>query len=125
MKLAEIYRQAAEVIRVNGHNKDGYFRVPASEVGVTPGPTEYPVCAAGALSIVVFGEPTPPGPDQDGRPEFDAIVTRLNARIPEPQLYGFEGEPPVVRLAGWNDAPGRTADDVINLFEQTAREVAA
>ncbi|MFS4103843.1 hypothetical protein [Streptomyces sp. PD-S100-1] len=124
MKLADIYRQAAEVIRHNGHNKDGYYRVPTSQVGITPGPTEYPVCAAGALSIVVFGDPVPPGSDKEGRPEFDAIVTRLNARIPDFHLDGYKEETPVVRLAGWNDAAERTADDVINLFERTAREVA-
>ncbi len=126
MELAEIYRKAADVIRSNGHYKGAFFEPsPESGVGITSTAAESRVCAAGALSVVVFGDPIPPGEGEDGRNEFDAVVARLNARIEDLHLYGFEGEPPVPRLAGWNDDGDRTPADVINLFERTAREVAA
>ncbi|MCW7941609.1 hypothetical protein AAW14_06055 [Streptomyces hygroscopicus] len=124
MSLAEIYLKAADIIRTNGHAKGDFYNIPESQVGVSLGRCEWPVCAAGALSIVVFGDPLPPREGQDGRTEFDAVVARLNARIEDFHLYGFEGEPPVLRLAGWNDADERTPADVIAAFERTAREVA-
>ncbi|MFF0166729.1 DUF6197 family protein [Streptomyces prasinus] len=124
MKLADIYRKAAQVIAANGHNKGDYYRVPESGVGIELSRTEWPVCAAGALSVAMFADPVPPREDEDGRPEFDAVVTRLNARINDFHLYGFEGEPPVLRLAGWNDSEDISPADVIAVFERTAREVA-
>jgi hypothetical protein len=125
VKLSEIYLKAAQVIEDNGHTKGDFYSIPEGSYGITLGRSEYPVCAAGALSIAVFGDPTPPREGEDGRAEFDVIVSRLNARIESFHLYGFEGEPPVLRLAGWNDADERTATDVIAAFKRTAREVAA
>jgi hypothetical protein len=124
MILAEIYLKAADVIRANGHAKGDFYSIPEMEVGVARTPSEWPVCAAGALAIAIYGDPYPPIEGTDGRDEFDAVVARLNARIENFHLYGFQGEPPVLRLAGWNDADERTPADVINLFELTAREVA-
>jgi hypothetical protein len=124
VKLAEIYLKAAQVIKSNGHAKGDFYSVPETGVGIELSRCEYPVCAAGALAVAVFGDPNPPYEGQDGRVEFDALVARLNARIDDFHLYGFEGEPPVMRLAGWNDAEDRTPADVIAAFERTAREVA-
>ena len=125
MNLDEIYLKAADVIRINGHYKGAYYEPsPESGVGIVPAPAECAVCAAGALSIVVFGDPCPPSVGEEGRAEFDAIVARLFPRIQGFHLYGFEGELPVPRLAGWNDDGDRTPADVIDLFERTAREVA-
>lgn len=121
--LAAVYRKAADVIRANGHNKGDFYSIPESPIGISLGRCEWPVCAAGALSIVVCGDPVPPREGEDGRAEFDAVVARLNARIESPHLWGFAGEPPVQRLAGWNDADERTADDVIAALEQTAGAV--
>lgn len=122
--LSEIYLKAAQVIESNGHAKGDYYNIPETPLGIELGRCEWPVCAAGALSVVVFGDPIPPAEGKDGRAEFDAVVSRLNARIDDFHLYGFEGEPPVQRLAGWNDEDERTPADVIAAFERTAREVA-
>lgn len=122
MTLAEIYLKAADVIRTNGHYKGAYFEPsPESGVGVTPSPSECAVCIAGALSIAISGDPTP---DRDANPDrehYDVIAGRLA------DLIHAEGDPllaPVGRLAGWNDMPERTTDDVIAALEQAAREVA-
>lgn len=121
--LAEIYLKAAEVVRTNGHYKGAYFEPsPESGVGILPAPAECPVCIAGALSIAISGDPTP---DRDANPErehYDVIAGRLA------DTMGIEGDPllaPVGRLAGWNDAEERTADDVIAALEQAAKAVAA
>jgi hypothetical protein len=120
--LAEIYLKAAQVIESNGHAKGDFYNIPESSYGISLGRCEWPVCALGALSIAVFGDPYPPRENQDGHTEFAAIAARLNARI------DFNAEPqvePMVRIANWNDAEERTAADVIAVFERTAREVAA
>lgn len=124
MKLSEIYLKAAQVIETNGHAKGDFYNIPEMGVGIERSRSEWPVCAAGALSVAVFGDPVPPKEGEDGRVEFDAIVARLNARIEDFHLYGFEGEPPVLRLAGWNDSADRTPADVVAVLERTAREVA-
>ncbi|MGW0920659.1 DUF6197 family protein [Streptomyces sp. NPDC002755] len=118
MELADIYLKAAQVIKTKGHAKGDFYSIPEGPVGITLDRSEWPVCAAGALSVAVFGDPYPPREGEDRRPEFDAVVARLNARIHDFHLYGFEGEPPVLRLAGWNDA-----DDMIfyHLGELTLR----
>jgi hypothetical protein len=124
VKLSEIYLKAAEVIDANGHTKGDFYSIPEMGVGIERTRSEWPVCAAGALSVAIFGDPVPPCEGDEGRAEFDAVVARLNARIEDFHLHGFEGEPPVLRLAGWNDADERTPADVIAAFEQAAREVA-
>lgn len=124
MTLSEIYLKAAKVIESNGHAKGDFYSVPESGVGIEKSRSEYPVCAAGALSVVIFDDPVPPCEGEDGRAEFEAVVARLNARIEDFHLYSFHGEPPVLRLTGWNDAAERTAADVIAAFERTAKAVA-
>ena len=124
MKPAEIYLKAAKVIESNGHAKGDFYSVPETGVGIERSRTEYPVCAAGALSVVIFDDPVPPCEGEDGRAEFEAVVARLNAGIEDFHLYSFHGEPPVLRLTGWNDAADRTAADVIAALEQAAKEAA-
>lgn len=120
MKNSEIYLKAAEVIETNGHYKGDFVGRQEGSVGVSPSRTDSPVCAAGALALVMFGDPFPP----DGDDQYDAIVADFNARVPDFHLYGFHGEPAVLRLADWNDDHAVTATDVIDLFKRTAREVA-
>ncbi|MET7975818.1 hypothetical protein ABZW44_22785 [Streptomyces mirabilis] len=122
--LNAVYLTAADVVRTNGHAKGDFYSVPESGVGIEKSRSEYPVCAAGALSVVIFGDPVPPCEGEEGRAEFEAVVARLNARIEDFHLYSFHGEPPVLRLTGWNDAAERTADDVIAALEQAAKEAA-
>jgi hypothetical protein len=121
VKPVEIYLKAAEVIRVNGHYKGAYFEPsPESGVGITPNPSECRVCAGGALSIAMFGNPIPPSDGSD-REEFDEITEVVANRI-DPE--GGWADSPVTRLAGWNDTDLVTAADVINVFEQAAKAVA-
>lgn len=115
MELAEIYRKAADVIRSNGHYKGAYWGRPETGVGVELSAAECPVCTVGALSIVTTGFPTPL------HDEADTVIVDLASR-----MFGPVNEAAaVVRIAEWNDVEERTADDVIELFEQAAREVAA
>jgi hypothetical protein len=121
-ELAEIYLKAAAVIEANGHTKGDFYNIPETPLGIELGRREWPVCALGALSIAMFGDPYPPREDQDGHTEFAANAARLNARID----YGTAiDEEPLQRIAHWNDADERTTADVIAAFERTAREVAA
>lgn len=118
--FARVYLKAADVIRANGLNKDGFFTRPETGVGVELAADECPVCIAGAVSVVINGFPAPSSSDY--RDEFNAAVRQLA------DLMGLEGGPlvePVGRLAAWNDAPERTADDVIAALEQAAKAVAA
>lgn len=115
MKRSEIYLKAAAVIRTNGHYKGDYFSYPESSVGICPSRTESPVCAVGALSLVVTGDPVP---DTD---QLRDLVADFAGRAP---LASYDESNPISSVADWNDADRRTADDVIASFEQAAREVA-
>lgn len=118
MKRSEIYLKAAGVIRTNGHYKGDYFGYPAAGVGVCPSRTESPVCAVGALTLVVTGDPVP----EAGRlgAEVDELVADFANRI----IGRRDRTEPIFAVAVWNDAPERTPADVIDAFEQAAREAA-
>lgn len=118
MTLAETYLKAAQVIRTNGHNKGDYFAYPEAGVGVCPSRTGSPVCAVGALTLVVTGDPVPEtGALGD---EVDALVADFAVRT----IGRHDRNDPIFAVATWNDAPERTPADVIAAFEQAAREVA-
>lgn len=118
MKRSEIYLKAANVIRVNGHNKGDYFAYPEAGVGVCPSRTDSPVCAVGALTLVVTGDPVPEtGALGD---EVDELVADFAARA----IGRHDRNDPIFAVAVWNDRPERTPADVIAAFEQAAREVA-
>lgn len=112
--LAEIYLKAAEVIRANGHYKGAYWGRPESEVGVELTAAECPVCTVGALSVVTSGHPVPAIDEADG------VIVHFASRLAGP----VNAAAAVVAISTWNDAPERTAADVIAAFEQAAREVA-
>lgn len=114
MTLAEIYLKAAEIVRTNGLYKGAYWGRPETGVGVELTAAECPVCTVGALSVATVGHPTPLVD------EADAVIVDLASR-----MFGPVNEAAAVaRIAEWNDAEERTAADVIELFERTAREVA-
>jgi hypothetical protein len=114
VKRTEIYLKAAEVIRTNGHYKGAYWGRPESEVGIELTAAESPVCAVGALSVAVTGNPTPTADDVD--PVLVDFASRMFGPVNEAAA--------VVRIAAWNDAEERTPADVIAAFEQAAREAA-
>ena len=112
--LAKVYLLAADTIRRNGHTKGDYYSLPESAVGILRGRCESPVCAAGALSVVVCGDPIP---YFDG--EFDLVIRDFASRT----LGDYSGDV-VIAVANWNDTPERTPADVIAAFEQAAKEAA-
>ncbi|MFJ4637512.1 hypothetical protein ACIP69_18045 [Streptomyces hygroscopicus] len=113
--FAATYREAANVIRVNGHNKGDWYSVPETGVGIQLTPAEYPVCAAGALSIALTGAPRPTA---DGIPLVEAAARHLLQHL----IPGYKRALAIWDLGRlWNDAPERTAADVIAAFENAAR----
>lgn len=113
--LAAVFRRAAEVIKINGHNKGDYYTLPAKGFGIELALAECPVCVAGALSIAINGDPRPVFSDVNDAAGF--LAERLN---PE-----YEGADPVFYLAQWNDAEERTTDDVVAELLAAAEAVEA
>ncbi|GGW99198.1 DUF6197 family protein [Streptomyces chartreusis] len=114
MKLSETYLKAADVIRTNGHYKGSYYGVGESGVGIQLTPAESPVCAVGALSIAVDGQPVPCSDEVD----VIALDFAQHLRLPMPDSW------PTIAISEWNDEFDRTPGDVIAAFEQAARKVA-
>ncbi|MFD9070587.1 DUF6197 family protein [Streptomyces lasiicapitis] len=113
--LAVVFRQAADIIRANGHHQGSYFTRPES--GATVAPPSCPVCIAGAVAIALTGWPVPGGLADGDYDLFEEVASALVA------LMGLKGDPlldPVGRLAVWNDIAGRTAADVILALETAA-----
>jgi hypothetical protein len=113
-RIAKIYLKAAEVIRTNGHYKGAYWGRPEAGVGIVLAASECPVCTVGALSVAVTGSPVPVAD------EVDPVIVEFASRMFGP----VNAAAAVVRVAAWNDAEERTADDVIAALEQAAKAVA-
>lgn len=97
MNPAEVFEKAAQEIERRGHHKGNYGSDHNNPGGCR-------VCLYGALNAVLFGNPYSEEPfpqDVDGplQIKFGSFVD------------------------GWNDAPGRTAFDVIDALRDLAREV--
>jgi hypothetical protein len=122
VSLADIYLKAASVIRVNGHARGGYYQYESAGFGIERAPSECRVCIAGALSIVLYGNPIPPRYEGGHGEDMDALAEGLLATL---GISRHPDDTPVMRLAAWNDAADRTGDQVIAALEQAAREVAA
>lgn len=107
MNAAEILARAAAVIERNGWNQGGYF---ADRVGLAL--RECPVCALGAINIAAGLTP-----GTTINPRTERAVSLLADRVdPDRALVGT-----------WNDADGRTAEQVVaelRACAATAREVA-
>lgn len=97
---ADVLRRAAEVLDERGWAQTDYEDIDGC------------VCALGALSVVVYGDPYPP--DDDLRVAVEAVALgALEAHL----KIGFDrpayaGE----AVAKWNDAMGRTVDEVKAAF---------
>ncbi|WP_458089317.1 DUF6197 family protein [Streptomyces malaysiensis] len=115
INFAATFREAANIIRANGHNKGYWYSVPETGVGIELSPAECPVCAAGAISIALTGVPKPGRHDV---PLVEAAVRRLMEHL----IPGYRRALAVWDLGVlWNDVPERTADQVIAAFEVAAR----
>ncbi|MFE9064843.1 hypothetical protein [Streptomyces violaceusniger] len=113
--FAATFRQAADIIRTNGHNKGDYYRIPETGVGIQLAPAECPVCAAGAISIALTGAPKPSGHDV---PLVEAAVRRFMQHL----IPGYKRALAIWDLGVlWNDVEERTVDQVIAAFEAAAR----
>lgn len=88
-----VYAEAAELIRKDGWAQGWFYR---------PGRGH---CVFGAIQAVTNGNP-----DQRS-PRSDALVGRLE------DVIGCG-----LGIEEWNDEPGRTVEDVINLLEQVDRQ---
>lgn len=105
--LAPVFARAAEVIKTNGHVK-GRFYEPLHVDGTNASPQrpseECPVCAVGALRVAAGYDPD----NGLGLESWQAI------RFLSPRVYSNTTDAdPVERIADWNDAPERTADEVV------------
>ncbi|GHH58091.1 hypothetical protein GCM10018773_66110 [Streptomyces candidus] len=107
------------MVRGRGFNQ-GYYWGPDPS-GSTANWSRCPVCIAGALSVAITGDPVPPILWTDStRGTYNAVASRLA------DLIGIENDQilePVGRLGAWNDAPERTADEVIAALESAAERV--
>lgn len=101
----QVYRAAADVIRANGWHQGNFFD---SSVNVYRGqhklPAEKcPVCLLGSVNVAVVDDPI----DRDD-----------DARTERQWLLQFTGDHPAL----WNDQPGRTVGEVLDLLERAAVE---
>jgi hypothetical protein len=95
--VAAVLERAADVIVERGWCQ-GVFHCGSS------------VCAVGAISVVVNGDPIP----VDRMPATDAFDLWLHDHRDLPP-YGEDG-----LISDWNDEPGRTADEVITALRECA-----
>lgn len=115
-QLAVVYRQAADVIRNNGHHQGGYLDGARL---LTRTRQTVPVDATGAVSLVLTGEPVPPADLVDCPELYQDAVKFLGSRI-HSTIADWD---PEERIADWNDQPERTADEVIAAFESAADDI--
>jgi hypothetical protein len=99
----QVYRDAADVIRRNGHHKGDFFDRAAALLRQLP-PSECPVCMLGAVNVAVVGDPT----DEAGR----ALAAR---RWLHDVCVEYAGG-----AATWNDADRRTVDEVLAMLGRAA-----
>jgi hypothetical protein len=101
--LADIFDKAADEILVRGHIKESCINA-AGEV-----------CALGALSLAAGLQVVDPVTDKwNGPPVAYHLIDRI-IRLMANRLGVYTAE--------WNDAPERTADEVIEELRQTAKSL--
>lgn len=107
-----IFRSAADVIRENGLNKGEFsarFRHTDSPLAC---------CTAGALQLIASGVPDLASKEADA-----AMLWLLEKALPDVSMDTAIHDQPgglAEPIALWNDAPERTADEVIAAFERAA-----
>ncbi|TFI30091.1 hypothetical protein [Streptomyces sp. 4R-3d] len=98
---SDLFRQAAQIIRKQGHAKGSYTNPRGC------------VCALGALSTAATGNPTPA---ETIDPDLLDAMGVLSARIDSDVV----DEDDLERIADWNDRDSTTATDVIAALEAAA-----
>jgi hypothetical protein len=109
-ETAVVLEEAANIIRRNGFHKGSMFRVLAGTRAA-----ECPVCTWGALAIAACGTPELPTNREVRQvlPVVQALARFLG--------LGTAGEDAMWTIPDWNDAPDRTAEQVINALESAAQ----
>lgn len=119
MSTRQILLEAARVIEINGHFKGDFLDYDAIErarveEGLLLDESACPVCAYGAINIAAGARP-------------NRLSDRGDAAVAA--LAGFLGvEPTISGIGIWNDAPERTAAEVVTALRECAaalQEVAA
>lgn len=111
MKTSEILLDAARLIETNGLNKGTFFDMAAFESGEIPSRADCAMCAYGAINTAVTGDP-----DDCYGEDSDEAAGALADRLGIPNSIGDIGE--------WNDAPDRTAGEVVAELRACAAELA-
>lgn len=107
-ETAAILDRAAEIIERNGLHKGAMF-----DRAESAPPEECPVCPWGALAIAVVGTPSL-------RTNTDVRAVKPYANVLAAFL-GLPGTDSSWSVPDWNDAPERTADEVIAALKAAAQ----
>lgn len=111
--VADVLDEAAAVIRRNGWTTITYFR----REGKLP-IAECPVCLLGAIGVAVMKAPVL----WDGSPlGLDAARSVIDFIDAEAELNPRNTDDVNYFIGGWNDAEGRTVDEVLAALEGAAR----
>lgn len=122
MKTSEILDKAADVIERNGwHQGDWMHARPGRQ------DDECPVCEGGALNLAVTGSPCIDADDDDAPADlltaYEVMAHRAKPSLeigPEDYTVGELLEAFVEVVASWNDAKGRTAEEVVRELRAAA-----
>lgn len=96
MKTSELLRKAADEIRRRGWRQEDFGSYEVDHKNC-------PVCAWGAVNIVVNGDPWSADLDTETIIDWMATKLELGASVP-----------------AWNDEIGRTVEEVLDAFERAA-----
>jgi hypothetical protein len=101
-EVADVLERAADLIETVGHCKRRHWEFISPNYG-----TRTAYCAIGAITAV-----------SSGRPYMHALWALRT------EIYGPpEGWAPYQTIPAWNDAPERTAAEVIDMLRQAAKTV--
>jgi hypothetical protein len=125
---AEILLKAADVIERNGHHKGDFANLDEiwkaeEEEGIKLSRTDCPVCTRGAINIVVAGDPDDCGSYgsfTDSAAQSLADHLGLESTVDVPSEHHVIGA-----IAEWNDAPERTAEQVVTALRECAAQLQA
>ena len=109
MKIAEILRGAADVIRDQGWTR----KVLVNQSGE--------VCALGAINTMVSGSACYPYPGTTSRVTVEAVAAVLADRLE--RAVWPRGTSDINEVVFWNNSPECTADEVVGLFDSVADEL--
>ncbi|MEU5360223.1 hypothetical protein ACFY9R_29140 [Streptomyces albidoflavus] len=103
--VADVLDRAADHIDRVGWTQGDWYMATSEQR-----PEDCSVCAMGAISLTLTGNPTPPGPDEE---IYGQMVDLSDLVISHIEVLGVD-------LPSWNDEPGRTKEHVLSAFRSTA-----